>query len=291
MTDLALDGQGAGRHTSAMISGSQLPDMAGFHRTGWIRFPYDPLLAAWVEAVCPVAEELWTDPALLKTWLRCGGTWFAGVNVLENGPDGAVAGRGIPPLSGTVVATALDTLDRQDISWDPAQVSVCFPGYPQPWDGESEAAFRFRRDRDAAHVDGLLRQMPGRRRALGEVHGFILGIPLTDTPPEAAPMVVYEGSHDLMRAAFQERFRGIAPSDWAKEDVTDAYVAARRSAFETCPRTPVHARPGEAYLVHRLALHGVAPWGTAGGNTPRAIAYFRPDPYPGLAPDWWLEMP
>jgi hypothetical protein len=98
-----------------------------------------------------------------------------------------------------------------------------------------------------------------------------------------------------MRQAFQQRLGGIAPADWEQEDVTDAYAAARREAFETCPRIKLHALPGEAYLVHRLALHGVAPWGKSPETGPRMIVYFRPEP-DGAAgdaegPGWWLERP
>ncbi len=93
-----------------------------------------------------------------------------------------------------------------------------------------------------------------------------------------------------MRRALRARLQGVAPRRWAAEDVTDAYVEARRECFERCRRVPVPARPGEAYLIHRLALHGVAPWdGEAGGE--RMIAYFRPDAFPGADPDWWLERP
>jgi len=182
-------------------------------------------------------------------------------------------------------------LGLAEIAWDRAQVSICFPGYPQPWEGESDAAFRFRRDRDAAHVDGLRRIMPGRRRVLGETHGFILGIPLTETRPDAAPFTVFEGSHELVRAALRTRLAGIPPERWAVEDITDAYTAVRRTAFETCPRVPLPARPGEAYIVHRLLLHGVAPWGESPETGVRVIAYFRPDPFPGALPEWWLERP
>lgn len=256
---------------------------------GWTRFAHDPDLATWVEAARPVAEEILADPAAREAWLRCGGTWFAGVNIFPNDPDGAVPGR-VPELRGRALAAGLSALGISGISLDTAQISVCFPGYPLPWEGESDANFRFRRDRDAAHVDGLLRD-DARRRSLGEVHGFVLGLPLTDTPPAAAPLVVWEGSHEIMRAAFRERFAGIAPADWGAEDVTDCYVATRRHVFEACDRVEVHARPGEAYLIHRLALHGVAPWGQDGGEMPRMIAYFRPDPFPGSPPDWWLDLP
>lgn len=260
-----------------------------FFRRGWVSFPEDAATADWAARVRPVAERLLADPAHRAAWLRCGGTWFAGVNILPNGPDGSVAEVGAPPLAGAPIDFAADTLGLSGFAWDHAQVSVCLPGYPQPWQGETDAAFRFRRDRDAAHVDGLLRRDPGRRRSLGEVHGLILGLPLNTADPGAAPMVVYEGSHEIMRAAFRDRFSGIAPQDWAGEDITDAYTAARRACFETCPRVPVHVAPGQAYIVHRLALHGVAPW--AAGNDPRMIAYFRPDPFPGALPEWWLNRP
>ena len=73
-------------------------------------------------------------------------------------------------------------------------------------------------------------------------------------------------------------------------DVTEIYHAARREAFETCRRVEITARPGEAYVVHRLALHGVAPWrdGTPAGPDGRMIAYLRPElPETGD----WLALP
>jgi hypothetical protein len=262
-----------------------------FFRRGWCAFDHDPVLAAWVEAVRPVAEATLHDPELRSRWLRCGGTWFAGVNALPNDASGAVPDGHVPPLAGVAVDFIGEVLGLPGIAWDKAQVSICFPGYPQPWDGESAAAFRFRRDRDAAHVDGLRRFGPERRRKLGETHAFILGIPLTETRPDAAPFTAYEGSHELTRRAFRARLEGIAPADWAEEDVTEAYVAVRREAFETCPRVPVHGKPGQAYLAHRLLLHGVAPWGASPETGPRMIIYFRPDPAAGEGADWWLERP
>ena len=177
--------------------------------------PYDPALAAWVAAVRPLAEATLEDPDLRAQWLRCGGTWFAGVNALPNDEAGAVPAADVPPLNGLAVQFVRDELGFRG-AYDQAQVSICFPGYPRPWEGESEAAFRFRRDRDAAHVDGLRRHEPGRRRRLGETHAFILGVPISDVAPEAAPFTIYEGSHEIMRAAFQERFAGIAPQDWGR---------------------------------------------------------------------------
>lgn len=264
-------------------------DAAQFFRKGWIRFPHDPAIAEWAMRAVPVAEARLASPEHRARWLRCGGTWFAGVNVFPNDARGAVSEAGVPPLGGEPIRFIAEVLGLVDVALDRAQVSVCFPGYPRPSEGESAAAFRFRRDRDAAHVDGLKR-FQGRRRRPGEPHGFILGLPLTEAPPDAAPFVVWEGSHEVIRRALRRRLEGVPAASWEAEDVTDAYVVARRECFESCRRVPLHARPGEAYLVHRLALHGVAPW-TAETGSERAIAYFRPDPFPGIARDWWLALP
>ena len=60
--------------------------------------------------------------------------------------------------------------------------------------------------------------------------------------------------------------------------------------FDTCKRVEVTARPGEAYLVHRLALHGTAPWrdSAESGTDGRMIVYFRPETG-GLGD--WLSAP
>src|SRR5690606_13080990 len=138
-----------------------------------------------------------------------------------------------------------DALDLGDFEWDRAQISVFFPGYPQPSAGESEAAFRFRRDRDAAHVDGVKRA-EYRRRRLGEPHGFILGLPLTEAPADAAPLVVWQGSQEIIRRALRNRLRRLPAERWMDEDVTEAYSEARQECFDTCRRVTIHARPGEA---------------------------------------------
>lgn len=165
------------------------------------------------------------------------------------------------------------------------QVSIVYPGYPRPRHGEGEAAFRYRARRDGAHVDGVKMFSDSRRRRVDEPHAWVLGLPLNDAGVEAAPLVVWEGSHDIMRRAFATAFEGQPPNLWSETDVTEAYTAARKTVFETCKRVTVHARPGEAYLMHRLALHGVAPWAAAPNSEGRMIAYFRP-PHPGHLRDW-----
>jgi hypothetical protein len=255
-------------------------------RAGWVVLPTEPAVQDWVAAARPVALEAAADPAAHAQGLRHGGTWFAGVDALPNDATGAVAGG--PPLSGAALSVA--TGSSGPLPLHRAQVSVTYPGYPQQDASESDAAFRYRRTRDAAHMDGLLPIGPERRRYLREPHAFILGLPLTDAAPGAAPLVVYEGSQDIMRAAFRDLFHGAAPEDWPQIDATEAYQAARRACFDSCRRVEVRARPGEAILVHRLALHGIAPWAEGAEAAPegRAIAYFRPC-FPEISD--WLTAP
>lgn len=185
---------------------------------GWAAFPPDEALAAWAAHADGAARAAEANPP--EGMLRAGGTWFVGVNALPNDDEGRLPGG--PPLAGAAVEGA-KALIGAPFAFDRAQASVCYPGYPRHGAEESEAAFRFRRDRDAAHVDGLHRVMPGRRRRLREVHGFILGIPLNDAPAGAAPFTIREGSHEAMRAAFAAAYSETPPEEWADVDVTDAY--------------------------------------------------------------------
>lgn len=250
---------------------------------GWRKFAFDPALAKWAAHADIAAQRAEVDPKNAD-WLRCGGTWFVGVNALPNDPSGRLPDG--PLLTGAGIEAARRL---SDAPLDQAQASVCYPGYPRQGPDESDSAFRYRRDRDAAHVDGLHRIMPGRRRKLLERHAYILGIPLNDAGEDAALFVIWEGGHEIMRAAFAKRFAGIAPDLWAGEDVTDTYQSARREAFATCNRIVIHAKVGEAFLVHRLALHGVAPWPSGQGR--RAIAYFRPELASGAGSADWLINP
>lgn len=257
---------------------------AAFDRLGWCRFDRDPALERWLEAVRGPALATRADPAFAD-WLRCGGTWFVGVNALANDGMGALAGSG--PLAGAAADFIRDALGFRG-AFDRAQVSIVYPGYPRPNAGESAASFAFRRDRDAAHVDGLHPVGPERRRMATEYQGFLLGIPLTETGPGAAPLVVWDGSHRIMAEMFRTSLAGHAPETWPGIDLTDAYAEARRRVFATCPRRVLHAAPGEAYVLHRFALHGVAPWqdGAMAAPEGRAILYFRPD----IARQDWLSL-
>jgi hypothetical protein len=109
-----------------------------------------------------------------------------------------------------------------------------------------------------------------------EPHAWILGIPLTDTT--ASPLTVWEGSHECIRRTLLRALEPFPTETWAEIDITDAYQAARREVFATCRRTLLPAGPGEATLLHRLTLHGVAPWKPDDIAPPegRMIAYLRP---------------
>lgn len=258
-----------------------------FKQTGWVVFPPEPCVARWAVAALENARQALTDPALAH-WHQCEGTWFVGLDALDNDAAGRVAGS--EALSGR----AVDYITQTCGGWPAlhkAQISGLFPGYPRPRDGETAAGFRYRRDRDAAHVDGVLGVGTPKRRFVQEPHAFILGLPLTVADRGAAPLVVWEGSHLIMQAAFRAAFAAAPQTDPGMLDVTEIYQAARRHAFETCPRVVVHGPPGSAWLVHRLALHGVAPWAESATSAPegRLVAYFRP-PMPG-GPKAWAEAP
>jgi hypothetical protein len=230
---------------------------------GWQRIGPHPAILAWARAAHAAAVDILATSA--EPW-RCGGTWFVGVDALPNGPDGRL--RGIP--------FPWEALPLAPEPLHPAQLSVIRPGYPRPDPDEPPAAFTYRQTRDAAHLDGLLPIGPDKRRMVKEPHAWILGLPLNDTP--ASPLTVWEGSHHILRAALTRALAPHPPDRWGEVDVTEAYHEARRQVFATCRRMPLPARPGEATLLHRLTLHGVAPW-APGDEAPaegRMIAYLRP---------------
>lgn len=241
--------------------------VTGFADRGWARFAAEPSVADWARA----ALDSLRGRALAD--LRLGGTWDVGLEVLNNDETGAVGG---VPLSGRAIDAAWALC--RDLPLHRAQVSTVLPGYPQPAPDESAAAFAYRRDRDAAHIDGILPIGPDRRRMVREPHAWLLGLPLTDCGEGASPLVVWEGSHRIMGRAFTAALSPVPEAARPFTDITEAYHAARRAVFAACPRIVLHTRPGEAVLLHRHALHGISPW-AAGAKAPeegRIVAYFRP---------------
>ncbi len=231
---------------------------------GWALIGPDARIWAWAAAAGRVALQVLADGG---DW-RCGGTWFVGVDALPNEADGRAGGFAFPWEALPLAAVPLHR----------GQVSVIRPGYPGASPAETEAAFMYRLRRDAAHLDGVLAIGAEGRRFAKEPHGWILGLPLNECGAGAAPLVVWEGSHRVMRAELRAALAGHPEAAWGEVDLTDAYKAARRKVFETCRRMELPASPGQATLIHRLALHGVAPWkaGAAAPPEGRMIAYFRP---------------
>ena len=247
-------------------------ELAAFRADGFLTLPPDPDIANWAGAALSVAQPLVQAPAQRDRWLRCGGTWFAGVDLLPNEADGTIEG---VPLAGAPLGV-IDAFGLRPKTWHRAQVSVVYPGYPQPMDGESEAAARYRIKRDAAHVDGILPIGPDRRRKLREPHAFILGLPLNQTAATAAPLVAWRGSHRIIGAAFADILSSHPAAKWPDIDLTEVYQNARRRCFEHCERVLLPAQPGMSTLLHRHTLHGVSPWAAPDTSPDRMIAYFRP---------------
>lgn len=227
------------------------------------RFGPDPAILAWAQAA---RSEAVKALAASPEPLRAGATWAVGLDLLPNDAMGTVAGVPLPRA----------LFDLAGLPLHRAQVSTVYPGYPRPSPEESPAAFAFRRDRDAAHLDGLLPVGPTRQRMVKEPHAYILGLGLTDST--AAPLVVWPGSAALLRAALARAFAPFPPETWGDVDVTEAYQAARAQVFRTCPRVELPLQPGEALLLHRHILHGVAPWAQGAKAPPegRITAWFRP---------------
>jgi hypothetical protein len=219
----------------------------------------------WSAKALTIIQKIATNPSVQAQNLRHQSTWFVGVDVLPNDANGALD---CTPLIGPW---------RRDVPQLPlhrAQVSIIYPGYPKQDPDESDANHSFRRNWASAHVDGLLPFGPDKRRFATEFHAYILGLPLNKCA--ASPTVVWRGSHVIMQRALTQ---AIGSNDPATVDVTMAYQTARREVFETCERVDLIAKPGEAFLLHRFALHGVAPWENAPstGKDGRMIAFFRPE--------------
>ena len=257
--------------------------MTGLLADGFAVYPAEAATRTWVDAAAPAAEAALQDPALAD-WYQCENTWFVGLDALPNDSVGRLNGSG--PLTGAAMAAA-QALVGAAPPLHPAQLSVTFPGYPKPRAGETEAAFRYRLNRDAAHVDGVIGKGSPKRRFVEEPHAYILGVALNDADPHSAPLVAWRGSHRIMHAAFARAFQDVPRSARAHHDLTDIYVAARKAVFDSCERVALPLKRAEAVLLHPFTLHGVAPWG--GGQGDRRIAYVRPELDGGI--DAWLALP
>jgi len=238
---------------------------------GWCVFDKDDALVHWIATALPEARKTISDPNN-DFWFRHGRTWFAGVNALNNDASGAVSGG--DSIDGLAIDFLRDKLQLEKVVVDKAQISVYFPGYPKPSTNESDAAFRYRLRRDAAHVDGLLPIGSDRRRFLREHQ----------------PFVIWRGSHKIMRSALSSTLEKHDEKCWNDIDLTEIYQQSRRDIFEQCERVEIPLTPGQAVVAHRLSLHGSAPWaqGATAGRDGRMICFFRP---PTLTATEWLRTP
>ena len=256
---------------------------SGFVDRGWEVFDQDDDLISWTQSIKETALVAAQDPTHAH-WCRHQRTWFVGVNALPNDAEGAVNDG--PPLLCRALSFAQQIYGLLPL--DLAQVSIAYPGYPKQDRGETDAAHGFRKNRDAAHVDGLKSIGPEKRRKLDEPHAFILGVPLSNSTD--APLVVWDKSHQIIGKAFRHALGGITPDEWSSIDLTDTYQKARKQVFDTCRRIELPVVEGQATLLHRFTLHGVAPWANAASDfSQRAIVYFRPTFPEGS--DRYLELP
>ena len=108
---------------------------------GWIKFPFDSQLDAWVTSAKLSAQAVIADVEMQKQWLQCEGTWFVGVDALPNDLSGRIGGS--DPLAGRAVDFIMQNFGTLP-ALHPAQMSVIYPGYPKPRAKETPAAFRFR---------------------------------------------------------------------------------------------------------------------------------------------------
>lgn len=246
---------------------------------GFVVFNPDRAVADWAKtAIINIKNDIQPIDDKSKS-VRHGGTWFPGIDALGNAQDGSIDGIHLKGAWRALVP---------DLPLHPAQVSIIYRGYPRQDDDESDASHRYRITRFAAHVDGVLPVGPKRRRYAREYHAYILAIPLNLAP--VAPTIVWRGSHRIMQAAFTNVIGRENPKF---VDITDAYHAARRVVFDTCEPVPLSMKTGQSALIHRLALHGTAPWpdDTAGPKEGRMIAFFRPELSELDAAQAWLTAP
>ncbi|MGR3802238.1 hypothetical protein [Marinibacterium profundimaris] len=245
---------------------------------GYRIYPVHAGTLHWAATALAAGRRIAADPEVRRRNLRHGETWFVGVDALPTGTEGDIQG---VPLDGPFHAD-LPPLR----SWPLAQLSIVYPGYPGRDPGESDGGYIYRLTRAAAHVDGLLRVGAEGRRYPLELHGFILGLPLTEV--RQAPTLCWPGSHRIIGDALVEAVGDQRPED---VDVTDAYVAARRQVLDRIRPVPLVPPPGGSFLLHRFTLHGTGPWEDDRAEAPdgRMTAFFRPEVATAaqwLRPDW-----
>ncbi len=243
---------------------------------GFCLFEHDAAILNWVDSVLPAARKA-VKAKQNQHWFRHGDTWFVGVNVLPNDRYGRLSNG--PRLTGTAVNFIEKVITKKSLNLDRAQISVCYPEYPLPSSDESDSAFAYRLRRDAAHVDGIMRQ--GEHRYLVERHDYIFALPVTQFSHDAAPFVVWKGSHKIIQAALSNFLAGFPVAQWNTVPVNDVYNEARKKVFADCQRIELALKPGQSFVGHRHILHGTASWGSSASSGPdgRMLCFFRPESF------------
>lgn len=245
-----------------------------YQQNGWCKFAADEQILEWTEHAQPAVKSAIKDTHN-QHWFRYQNTWFVGVNALPNDSYGRVLGG--PPLQGAAANFIQQKLGRDISKLDQAQISAMYPGYPKPSETEPTASFNYRVKRDAAHVDGLLRESNGTARYAQEFHEYILAISMTHNDSGSSPFVVWQGSHNLFNAEFSRFFDGYSTDQIAKMDLSECYKSIRKTVFNTCKRVELPLKYGECVVAHRMLLHGTAPWQEdINDNQPRILCFFRP---------------
>lgn len=163
-----------------------------YQQKGWCVFDHDAVIEAWVSTNFDTAFKTINEPQN-KEWFRYADTWFVGVNVFHYSPQGVVNNK--LPLSGRAVGFIEQHLTHKQINLDKGQLSVCYLGYPKG--SLEDAGFSYRLHKDAAHVDGLLKE-GSQNRYCREYHDYILAIPMVDISIEESPLVVWNSSHKII---------------------------------------------------------------------------------------------
>ena len=115
---------------------------------GWVALPFSRGLFHWANTVNNHVNQKLKLMGEAEKDVRCGGTWFPGVNFLDNDPHGNVDGYNFPSDRTELIKKLEPAFSG---FYDRAQISICYPGYPKRMVEESISAFNYRREKFAAH--------------------------------------------------------------------------------------------------------------------------------------------
>ena len=232
---------------------------SNFNQKGWCFLDNDDQHHRWIEAAKANILYKFGKRKYTKRDFRSGNTWFIGTNFLDNGSDGNI--NGVSMSSG--LWSQISGKFGQGVEyWDPGQVSIFWQGYPKNDSRETEKAFKYRLNKYASHVDGLLPIGPKKRRFAKEYHAFILGLPVINSMAGSAPLVVWEGSHIIFRDLFRRLYNRVSETELRNLDITEMYQKCRTKVFSTCPIRKIFSDHNQPYVLDRHLLHGVVQWKT-----------------------------